>query len=80
MTSREVYNSRTALSVNQYTWLWVTAIQLEPYAHPTLWIVVRKNFDKPGLNRIKPVYHGSEVVTVAFKYLHEEIRKKQVKL
>lgn len=57
------------------TYLYVAAVQFKSHAHPSLWVVMRKNLDKPGPNRIKPVYHRCKVITVAIENL--EKRKKE---
>ena len=59
------------------TWLWVTAVEFKSHAHPALRVVMWNNLDKPGCNRIKPVYHWREVVTVTIKHLNNKNEKKK---
>ena len=50
----------------------VTAVEFKSHAHPALWVVMWNNLDKPGSNRIKPVYYWREVVTVTIKHLKKK--------
>lgn len=62
------------------TWLWVTAVEFKSHAHPALRVVMWNNLDKPGSNRIKPVYYWREVVTITIKHLTNKKEKNNNKI